>query len=209
MHTHVSFGTQRKQRLRVPTKTNHHHAVAICYSVFAIMNEITPEVMLVQGFRTIKGLPTITVNNYNSINIDKFKEHFGIDPIVAACIWQDIVHFGNLENKHKNEKGLRKWFIAIHFLWAYPRNNGLLASTCGTCKRNVEGEERWKWVRLIASLKSERIKWPEARYNDANGQKFLCSVDGTDFKTDEVSTDQFNIDSGTCTKKIQSWWGEI
>ena len=74
------------------------------------------------------------------------------------------------------------FFVAHHFLWAYPKNGKILASAFSVCERTVQGENMWRWVRMIAALKATKIVWPEEEYNDPNSQIFIISVDGTDFK---------------------------
>lgn len=162
----------------------------------------TPEEVLVRGFRTIKGLPVITCNDYNKKNVSKFKEHFGPTPSVVGCIWTDILTNLDLPVADQSERGFVKLLRAMHFLWAYPRNAALLASTTGTCKRNVEGKNLWQWVKLLQDLKSDKIVWPTERYNNPNGQQFLCSVDGTDCKIREISNEIFNIDKSYYSQKL-------
>lgn len=82
----------------------------------------------------------------------------------------------------KSKKGFRKLLTILHFLWGYPKNTTILPSTCGTCERLVQGENLWKWVRVLASLKAIKIVWPEVEYNNPNQQIFIVSVDDTDYK---------------------------
>lgn len=172
---------------------------------FATALLFTPNEVLVRGFRTISGLGSITINDYNPTNIATFKEHFGPSPSVIAAVWSDIlttsIDLGLLPDD-KSEKGFKKLLTAIHFLWAYPKNAGILASTCGTYKRDVEGERLWKWVKVLEKLQAIKIVWPEERYNDPNGQIFVVSVDCVDMKTREKSSPEFNVDREQFTQKF-------
>jgi hypothetical protein len=154
--------------------------------------------------RTISGLPNVTNDDWNDPNVKKFKEHFGSSPSVIAFVWNDILTADidlGLDASDTSEKGFRKLLIAIHFLWAYPKNNGLLASTCSTCKRLVEGDNLWKYVKALAKLKAIVIVWPEAEYNDPKGPIFLGTVDGIDLKTREKTTELLNKDKKQFTHK--------
>lgn len=164
----------------------------------------TPDEVLVCGFRTISGLPEITTENCTPKNIKKFKNHFGNTPAEIAYVWSDVLRTEidlGLDPSDMSEKGFKKILTAIHFLWAYPKNNGLLSATCTTCKRLVEGENLWKYVKAIAKLKELVITWPETTYNDPLGQTFLGTVDGVDFKTREKTSEKFNKDPATMTHK--------
>ena len=46
----------------------------------------------------------------------------------------------------------------------------------------VEGENLWQWVRIIAALKKHKVIWPSDRYNDPESQIFIVTVDGVDFR---------------------------
>ena len=158
----------------------------------------TPAEVLIRGFNVISGLPNITSNDYNENNIEKFKQHFGSTPTVIAFVWSDILTTDidlGLEMNDKSERGFKKILTAIHFLWAYPKNNGILLSTCATCKQNVEGDKLWKYIKVLSKLKDLKIVWPEDQFRDPDGIIFLGTVDGVDFKTREKSSDELNVDN--------------
>eukprot|EP00980_Cylindrotheca_fusiformis_P020619 scaffold7681_cov122-Cylindrotheca_fusiformis.AAC.3 len=160
----------------------------------------TPDEVLVRGFRAIKGLPSVTSDDFCEKNVKKFQREFGTTPTVVACIWSDIATTEDLDlginhSKDINEKGFKYLLIALHFLFAYPNNDGVLSTHFGTCKRLVEGEYKWKWIKALAKLKDLVTVWPEAEYNDPDGRKILGTVDGIDFKIRERSTANLNVDS--------------
>ena len=102
---------------------------------FAVSLLFTPEEVLVRGFDTISGLPSITTNDYTKCNISKFKEHFGLSPSVIAFVWSDILTTDidlGLDVGDKSKQEIRKLLVAIHFVWTYPKNAGILAPMCGT-----------------------------------------------------------------------------
>eukprot|EP00980_Cylindrotheca_fusiformis_P030737 scaffold25337_cov769-Cylindrotheca_fusiformis.AAC.2 len=159
----------------------------------------TPDEVLVRGFRAIKGLPSVTEDDFCPNNVKKFAREFGTTPTVVASVWNDIVttdlDLGLSTREDISEKGFKRLLIALHFLFVYPKNDGVLASHFGTCKRLVEGEHKWKWVKALAKLSVLVIEWPEEEYNDPDGREILGSVDGIDFKIREKSTARLNVDS--------------
>lgn len=157
----------------------------------AISLLFTPDEVLVRGFRTIKALPDISCDDYNAKNIDRFTSYFGVTPTVVSFVWSALLDSPvcGLDAKDHSEKGFQKILTAIHFLWARPRSNGILATTCGyNCTRHVEGENLWKYVKSIAYLKTGVIVWPD----EGSSHVFFGSIDGIDFKTREKSTKKFN-----------------
>ena len=70
----------------------------------------------------------------------------------------------------------------MHFLWAYPKNAEILALAFGVSTRQVQGENLWQWVRMIAAQKEHKIIWPTKEFENPNSQKFLASVNGVDFE---------------------------
>jgi hypothetical protein len=93
-----------------------------------------------------------------------------------------------LSISEKSDKGFDKFLIAHHFLWAYPQNLKLPASTFKHIgERDAGGEELWRWVEMIAQLKVEKIVWDKS-LDDPGSTVFIVSVDGTDFKVWEKNT---------------------
>jgi hypothetical protein len=105
-------------------------------------------------------------------------------------------------DSEKSEKGFKMFLIAHNFLWAYPKNAQLLATSFGVCERQVQGENLWRWVRRIAALKGLKIVWPEDEYNDPESQTFIISVDGTDFKVWERKHPTMTLDKGQYSHKF-------
>jgi hypothetical protein len=66
----------------------------------------------------------------------------------------------------------------------------------------VQGENLWRWVRMIAALKAKKIVWPEEEYNNQNSQKFIISVVRTDFKVWERKHPTMPYDKGQYSRKF-------
>jgi hypothetical protein len=110
-----------------------------------------------------------------------------------------------LSKKEKTEKGLKKYFIAMFFLWAYPKNSSMLSSRfSGVCERYCRGEHVWKWVERIAAMKAKKIVWDANLANPKNLEIFAITTDGTDFKTHEPKHPSLPRDNTACSKKVNS-----
>jgi hypothetical protein len=72
------------------------------------------------------------------------------------------------------------FLVAHHFLWTYPKKSQLLATPFGICDRYAIGDPLWRWIKKIAVLKEKKIVW-DASLDDPNSQRFIVTVDGTDF----------------------------
>jgi hypothetical protein len=71
-----------------------------------------------------------------------------------------------LTEADKSDKGFKMFLTVHHFLWTYPKNAKTLGSAFSVCKRLVQGDNLWRWVRMIAALKPIKVVWPEGEYNN-------------------------------------------
>jgi hypothetical protein len=115
-------------------------------------------------------------------NIERFKTHFGSDPIVYAQIWEDLQMTDNPE-ACISEKATADLFLqGIHFLKCYSKEE----ERSGTFKMCIQTARKWGWyfARKIQALKDEKIVWPERwtnghpSLNDEDNPIFIISVDG-------------------------------
>jgi hypothetical protein len=164
---------------------------------------LTPVEVLVRGFRYISGLPEITDDDWSNRRISDFKKHYGSSPTIIAFLWQDIQQHIDVSAADKSEKGFRSLLTAIHFLWAYPKNAAILASTVGVSGGQVKGVGLWKWVYVIAQLTKKSFVWPTDKYGNPNGRIFIVSVDGVDFRVWEKKHPTYNIDRGQYSHKFK------
>lgn len=131
----------------------------------------------------------------------EFKRHYGSSPLVISLIWHDLRP--ELEKKDLSERGFKMFMVAHFFLWTYPKNSSQLAMAYKICERYCRGEPLWRWIRAIASLKKDKIVWPES-LNDPNSEIFIVSVDGTDCKIWEKKHPLMNKNSKLCSHKFKS-----
>ena len=108
---------------------------------------------------------------------EEFHKHFGSSSSVIATIWSDLLVFSDLEEKEKGKKGFKQYMVAMHFLWARPKNTSILASAMDISVDNASGRPLWKWVTRIGSLKAIKI-----HANFTVDEIYAISADGSDFK---------------------------
>jgi hypothetical protein len=132
-----------------------------------------------------------------------FNEHYGSCPVVLSRMWNDILSTrADLSKSDRTVKGFRKFLMAHHFVWAYPKNTELLVSHfkhIGT--KDAYGKELWRWIGMLADLKKIKIVWHE-ELDDPNRPIFIVSVDGTDFKVWEKKHPYFSLDKGQYSHKF-------
>lgn len=135
-------------------------------------------------------------------NIERFHKNFGSDPLVISDIWADLISQKIITTKKdRSDWGLIRFFVAIHFMWAYPRSADLLAQAFddSISVNDCYGKPLWIWVQRIGALKSYVIVFdPELELGAIN----IATVDGTDFLTNEQKTGEFNIDSKMMSHKF-------
>ena len=113
-------------------------------------NVLLPQDILRKGFHFLNGLPNNFTGEWTQQRTDDFKSCYGLSPVVLANQWYDLntVDFdlGFTTKADCTNKGLQMFFVAHHFLWAYPKNSKLLAAAFGMSKSMVEGEKLWRWI---------------------------------------------------------------
>jgi hypothetical protein len=108
----------------------------------------------------------------------------------------------HVNEKEKSEKGLKWYFVAHFFLWAYPKNASMLSSGFkGLCNKYCQGKPLW--IRWIAALKSKKIVWDDDVAKPKNLEIFCITINGTDFKIKEPKHKTLPRDNGTCSHKMQ------
>ena len=100
---------------------------------------LTPGQVLAKGFKACVGLPNDHDGTLNEKDINKFKKVYGSSPTVVAFTWSDLMtaEEETFQDVDRSEKGFKRFLIAIHFVWAYPKNADLLALAFGVSLRQV------------------------------------------------------------------------
>jgi hypothetical protein len=132
---------------------------------------------------------------------EEFHKHYGSSTIVIALVWVDLLEYSSLKTNEKNEKGFKQAMVAMHFLWAKPKNASILASAMDISVDNACGKPLWKWIERIASLKAVKIQPTDALTVD---EVYAVSADGIDFKVWERKHALYNIDIKACSHKFRA-----
>ena len=130
-----------------------------------------------------------------------FFAYFGANPVVLAAQWYDLCAKNIVKEHEKDEEGFRSFLIAHFFLWTYPKNSRILANHFKRCKRYCSGAHLWNWVEKISLLKAHIIVW-DKDLDDTNGDTFILSVDGIDFRCWERKHPLMNIDRRQYSKNF-------
>ena len=116
--------------------------------------------------------------NENS-NLEDFKAHYCVDPIVVAQIWEELqtttIKEARIQAKHVHNRNsgcnVKNYLRSIHFLMRYATDRERKCSS-GHARETIR---KWTWffVEKIAALRAKKIVWPGTW--TAN---FIISVDG-------------------------------
>ena len=102
---------------------------------------ISPDQMLRQGLRLV-GFNTERIQNVLlDANLERFRAHYGSNPIVYAVIWEDLHHSTFPDARIDDKADLASYLMAIFFLKCYP-SEVQLAGTFRVCERTVR---KWCW----------------------------------------------------------------
>jgi len=132
-----------------------------------------------------------------------FNAAYGSHSEIIAEIWADLQP--TLLEKERTRTGLKSFFMALYLLYCYPRNAKLIQVHFGPVGEvKTRGRPIWSWVENIASLFASKIGW-HPRLDDVNeGQEFILSVDGVDFRTYERRDHPlYPIDRQRCSHKFK------
>jgi hypothetical protein len=107
-------------------------------------------------------------------NYNRFKSHYGVSPVTAAWVYEDLQVTNIEEAKVKgNQSDLKGFLMALHYLRKYPTEEDMVArfDYCAYWAR----EKVWAAVKKIRALKREKIVWDEDHFRD---EKWIMTVDG-------------------------------
>ncbi|GAX21863.1 hypothetical protein FisN_30Hu064 [Fistulifera solaris] len=135
--------------------------------------------------------------------VDEFKSIYGSTPLVLAKMWHDLVtsNLVRLTEREKKEWGFDFFLRAHCFMFTYPKNVREMARSFKINQFYVRGRMMWRWIERIALLAQLKIVWP-SRFDDPASERFIITVDGTDFKCTEPQHDTLPIDRQFFSQKF-------
>lgn len=164
------------------------------------MNNLTPDTILKYAMNFIR-----QDHRKSKAHRAVFHDHFGSSPEVIACIWNDLA----LRRQERTMKNLKQFLMAHYFIWLYPKNRGVIASTFNICEDYCGGQHIWDWIEKTRDLKAKKIIWREY-LDDPSTETFIATVDGTDLKRWEPKTHpRYNIDKAQCSHKMKHAAGKF
>ena len=165
---------------------------------------LTSDDILRHGLALMDVPPAVQAGRSKANNYEVFRAHYGAGPTSVAAMWDDLcttdIEKSKLGDKEKGQKGLTYLFMALFFLFTYPKNRYLMATRFCKCDKYTSGKQLWTWVSRVAGLAGKVIRFPpECK---TNGDEFLIAVDCRDHKIWEVKHPEFNLDSGYGSQKL-------
>jgi len=123
-------------------------------------------------------------------NIEDFKVHYCVDPVVCAQMWEDVQRVPNDHDAHVEAKSvfyknsgsnIKNFLRAFHFLMRYKTDREKKCSS-GLARKTIR---KWTWffVKKIGALRGLKIVWPG---NWATN--FIISIDGVHCRYTKRST---------------------
>jgi hypothetical protein len=94
-------------------------------------------------------------NVQRKTNMDRFKDHFGSDPVVHAQIWEDLQTSENEDLSISRKASADSFLQGMHFLKCHPKEeerSGLF-KMCKTAARNWG----WRFAEKVQALKEEKV----------------------------------------------------
>ena len=116
--------------------------------VILTADEILRKGLLLVGFNVRR-----QQNVQRKTNVERFKDHFGSDPVVYAQIWEDLQMTENPEARISEKATADAFLQAIHFL---RRTEGERSGTFKMCKTTAR-EWGWYFAGKVQALKQEKV----------------------------------------------------
>ena len=113
---------------------------------------LTADQVLHQGLNSV-GFRNHRVQNVSrATNVERFRAHYGSNPLVYAQIWEDLQQLIHFE---ATAKDFHLFLMSVHFLKCYP-TEAQLAATFNVCEKTVR---KWCWffARKIQELKDHKV----------------------------------------------------
>jgi hypothetical protein len=166
---------------------------------YVVKHIVTASEILLFGLKLFYTERRIKNTKLRSTNVIRFRKKFGISPITASFIYEDMqkttIDEARIENP--NEKTLTFFLAAIFMLKKYPKE-GDLESTFDYSPRYISIKV-WEYIKKIHHMKAEVICWPDNLLKD---DIYVISVDGTHVWTTEPSHPEFSQDRKAYSHKL-------
>jgi hypothetical protein len=109
-------------------------------------------------------------------NLDRFRSHYGSNPVVYAQIWEDL-QLTDIEDARidaPTAKSLKYFLMSINFLKCYPVRN-VQEGDFGISDRTAR-EKSWLFLKKIQALKAEKVSLHYCALSENCFTHFQCIV---------------------------------
>ena len=138
------------------TETTKFVRAILFVTLFRMVIAVTTDQMLLQGLRFV-GFDTQQVQNVSlSLNLRRFKSHYGSHPIVYVQMWTDLQTTPCLDALVDSKTiNLIHYLMTLHFLKCYPTEEQLAASF----KVGERSVRKWcrYYGRKMQALKQQKV----------------------------------------------------
>jgi DDE superfamily endonuclease len=132
-------------------------------------------------------------------NIDRFNTKFGMQPISACMLYEDLqkttVDEARIDSP--DDTSLKFFLISLHYLRKYPTED-VLESTFDISPRYISTKV-WQFVKRIQAMKAVKIVWPD---NLNESDVWVLTVDGTHCWIKEPGHPEFSQDKSKFSHKL-------
>ena len=148
---------------------------------------IHPNDILHHGLIAVKVDAEIQGRRSEASNVEQFKSIFGKHPKHMARVWRDLQVHGILDVQDLGfGLSFRGFLLGNNYLKTYA--NLHVQGALFTMPKNLMGELRWCFIKMIFDLKEYKITMPTP--DEWDEVKMCLSIDGTHAKTNEPRDDE-------------------
>ena len=118
-----------------------------------VLITLTTDQVLHQGLNSV-GFRNHRIQSVSrATNLERFRAHYGSNPLVYAQIWEDLQQLTHFE---ATAQQFRFFLMSVHFLKCYS-TEAQLSACFNVCEKTVR---KWCWffVRKIQELKEHKVR---------------------------------------------------
>ena len=122
-------------------------------------------------------------------NVQRFKDHYGANPVVVATIWEDL-QTTNIPRARITVLKFEAFLEALNFLYRYKRESEREAQF----DKSPKTIRKWSWYYLmkVQALKASKIVFPSIE--ELGNDVWIMTVDGTHSQWNEPSHPEYSQD---------------
>lgn len=149
----------------------------------------TPNEIMKRGLYLIHYTARRIKRAKKAVNIERFKHHFGSEPVVIAAIFEEL-QLTEIPEAFlpPGDANLDYFLMAMHALKKYPKE--MEREAIFDVDRQKGRDWVWYFLEKVQALKAVKIRWPES-----NEDVWVITVDGTHCWIEEPQHPEWSQDS--------------